>query len=62
MITIPTYMATELVQQRIEQLHADAAAARRSTEARAARRGKSTVDTSQATRRGWLRRRTALDG
>lgn len=60
MTTMPTYIATQLADQRIQQLHAEAAAARRSNEVRAARRLASTIDTTQATRRGWLRHRPAL--
>lgn len=62
MITIPTYIATQLAEQRVQQLHAEAAAARRLNEARAARRRTSAVDTTQVTRLGWLHRRPALGG
>ena len=62
MTTIPTYMAIQLAEQRSQQLHADVAAARRANEVRAARRRTSAVDTTQLTRRGWLRRRPALGG
>ena len=62
MTTMPTFIATQLAEQRIQQLHAEAAAVRRSTEVRDASRRTFEVNTTQATRRGWLRRRHALAG
>ena len=62
MTTIPSYIATQLAAQRVQQLQAEAAAARRSNEVRAARRRTPAVDSTQPTSRGWLRRRPALGG